>query len=191
MSEEQVQVEEVEREAESQQQGAPSAETKNTEATPSSEEHMIPKSRFDEINEKYKALSKQIESVEKEKAAAEKEALAEQGKYRELWEEAQANLEKIQGELRQERHDALRRTIAQEAGYPDLWARIQGDDEDALRADMKALTDALPKPQAPNLNGSAGGGGKDKGAGFLGGIDPKEFAAIYGLSEKYVKGASN
>jgi hypothetical protein len=44
----------------------------------------IPKKRFDEVNEKYKAANKRLEEFEAAKAEAEKSKLEEEGKYQEL-----------------------------------------------------------------------------------------------------------
>lgn len=49
-------------------------------------EHMIPKSRFDEINSNYKTVKAQLDQILAEKAAAEKEAQEKQGKFQELYE---------------------------------------------------------------------------------------------------------
>ncbi|MEI2356064.1 hypothetical protein [Mesobacillus zeae] len=49
-------------------------------------EHMIPKSRFDEVNSSYKTAKEQLDKILAEKAAAEKKAQEEQGKFQELYE---------------------------------------------------------------------------------------------------------
>lgn len=176
-----------------QDSGATPAEAQNT-ATPAADsgaEHMIPKSRFDEINKRFKDLQKQVDAAERERKNAEEKALAEQGKYRELYEQAQAQLEQAQTQLQQEQRDARRREVAQKAGYPELWSRLQGDTPEELEADMQALIDAIPKPRAPELNGAAGNKAPTGGGGepsFLNGRTLQEFAARYGLRAEYLKG---
>lgn len=77
---------------------APSEATLNTEH--SSDNHtqsaggeskqqsdkFIPKSRFDEVNQRYKEVQAQLNEILDAKAAAEKQAQEEQGKFRELYE---------------------------------------------------------------------------------------------------------
>jgi hypothetical protein len=69
----------------------PSAETKNTEK--SADEIMIPKSRFDEVNAKYKEAKTGYESLIAEKEQAEVKSQEEQGKYQELYEKTTKDLD--------------------------------------------------------------------------------------------------
>ncbi|MBU5211065.1 hypothetical protein MHI39_20215 [Heyndrickxia sp. FSL K6-6286] len=62
----------------------PSDETKKTEEV--TKEHMIPKSRFDEVNQKYKDVQSQLDQLLTDKIAAETKAKEESGEYRELYE---------------------------------------------------------------------------------------------------------
>lgn len=72
-------------------------------------EHMIPKSRFDEVNSKFKSVQEQLDSLLAEKQQAEKQAKEEQGKFQELYEEASKNIDsyKSQAEQHSERVKAL------------------------------------------------------------------------------------
>lgn len=70
------------------------------EATPENKEAMIPKSRFDEVNSKYKEMAQKIAEFEKAQADAKAEAEAkeleakkEQGKFEELYINTQKELE--------------------------------------------------------------------------------------------------
>lgn len=164
-----------------QPEGAPAAAEK-TEETPDG--HMIPKTRFDEVNQKYRELKKQFDDIEKAKAQAEETALAEQGKYKELYEKSAAEMQALKSELEQERFNALRRQIAQDAGHPQLWNRISGDDETALKADMKALLDAMPKAAVASTGGASGSGGAPANSNLP--MPPEEFAALYGINPKFV-----
>ena len=75
-------------ESETLQQNAPAAAI-NTDNTP---EHMIPKSRFDEINNRLKQLEK--EKAESDRVANEfsRKTAEEQGKYKELYEQVNGKL---------------------------------------------------------------------------------------------------
>jgi hypothetical protein len=61
-----------------------SAETKNPDKV--DKEHMIPKSRFDEVNHRFKEAQSQLEQFTAEKEASEKKSAEEQGKFQELYE---------------------------------------------------------------------------------------------------------
>lgn len=58
-------------------------------------EIMIPKSRFDEVNEKYKQVQKQLEALLAEREEAEKKAKEEQGKFEELYRSTSEELDKF------------------------------------------------------------------------------------------------
>jgi chromosome segregation ATPase len=58
-----------------------SAETENTEGQ---QKHMIPKSRFDQVNEAYKTLQSELDSLKAKLTDDEKTRLAEQEEYRRL-----------------------------------------------------------------------------------------------------------
>ena len=73
--------------------------TKNTDnkdgQDKNSAEHMIPKSRFDEVNQKFKDLQAKLDEFTNEKSKAEKKAKEEQGKYEELYKTANEELGKF------------------------------------------------------------------------------------------------
>ena len=58
------------------------SESTSTEA----KAHMIPKTRFDEVNARYKDVQTKLDELLAQKAQAEKEAQEKQGKYQELYE---------------------------------------------------------------------------------------------------------
>ena len=62
------------------------AESKNTE-----QEHMIPKSRFDEVNQKYQDEAKRRAALEKQIEENQKKRLKEQEDYKALYEQADIN----------------------------------------------------------------------------------------------------
>ena len=90
---------------------------------------------------------KQQTAIDKAKADAEAAALAEQGKYKELFEKAQAEAKAAAEQLAQMERDQQRRDAAQAAGIPQLWQRLQGETAEALAEDAKALA-AMVQPAA-------------------------------------------
>jgi len=88
-----------------------------------------------------------LATADKAKADAEAAALVEQGKYKELYEKAQADAQANAAKLAQMEHDQLRRDAAQAAGIPQLWQRLQGETAEALAEDAKALAGQMaPAP---------------------------------------------
>jgi len=83
-----------------------SAETKNTVKDGSkTEEHMIPKTRFDEVNGKFKDLQKQLDALtaektqkEQEQSERERKAKEEQGKFEELYKQTSKDMDGIKGQ---------------------------------------------------------------------------------------------
>ena len=80
-------------------------------------EHMIPKSRFDEVNQKFKDLQAKLDEFTNEKAKAdaerqkaEKKAKEEQGKYEELYKATSDEL----GKFKDEHKNASQRVTQQE-----------------------------------------------------------------------------
>ena len=141
-----------------EQQGAPAAEPQNTDTTA---EHMIPKSRFDEVNKELKALRKQAEDAQKAREKAEAESAAEQGKYRELWEAEQKKVADYEAKVKALEMSQIRAKIAAEFELPAALAdRLAGEDEEELRADAERLAELLQpgKPKPPNLDNGAGSG---------------------------------
>lgn len=85
-----------------------SAGTQNADnqSQPKNNEVMIPKARFDEVNNKYKETANQLKELQKQLQAfqeaqkqAEIEAQKEQGKYRELYEGLNSEYESLKGTL--------------------------------------------------------------------------------------------
>lgn len=87
----------------------------------------VPYERLQAVIKERNALKKQIEDAEKAQAAAEKERLAEAGKYKELYEQAQADksnaetrLAEIERERQRERREMALRTAAAQHKPPVL-----------------------------------------------------------------------
>jgi hypothetical protein len=64
-------------------------------------ENFIPKSRFDEVNNKYKQLQEQIDAFNKEKEQAELENKKKQGKFEELYTNTSQELENTKQQFEQ------------------------------------------------------------------------------------------
>lgn len=62
-----------------------SDETQNTDSAQQNE-HMIPKSRFDEVNQKYKELQTTVNKLASDKEEADRKAKEEAGEYKTLYE---------------------------------------------------------------------------------------------------------
>lgn len=150
--------------------------------TPTAEpEHLIPKSRFDQVNDELKKLKAAQEKAEKERQAAERKSLEEQNQYKELYEKALAGQAAAETRAAAVAHDALRQRIANTAGQPDLWDRLRGETEEELKADMEALLKLIPKPTAPTLNGGAGGGDRGRPTNAPSAAEIREQAARLGV----------
>ena len=134
-----------------------------------------------------RAERKAQESAKKAATDAEAKALAEQGKFKELYEKALAEASAAQERAKALELATLKRDIAARIGLPaGLAARLQGDDEAAIEADAKAMLELLPKPAAPNINAASGTGGVQPGTQLYGGLTEQEFASIYGVDPKYL-----
>lgn len=167
------------------EQPTPPAEAKNTDTPPA--EHMIPKTRFDEVNSQLKELRTQFEEQEKARQKAETDAAKEQGKFKELYEKAQAELTERDEKLRGMELDAMRKQVAADAGLPATFAdRIRGNTQEEMAEDAKGLLAALPKPAAPNTNSSSGPGARPV-PGQRTEAEKQAFAAIYGVNPAHVQ----
>ena len=107
-----------------------------------------------------KAKAQAEKQTEAARLEAERKAAEEQGEYKKLYDaEVQART-KAEQEAATERRERLLDRIATEHKLPDaLRGRLQGDDEEALRADAEALAKLMAPatPNAPNLDATARG----------------------------------
>ena len=142
----------------------PSSQTKNSD-------HMIPKSRFDEINNRYRALEKEMEALRQSQQEREAEAqqqrekeMAEQNRYKELYEGAQAEIEKLkalQGEVTRYREGFESTVQSRLDQIPEDKKHLVPEFDDPIRLSAwldKAMPDlvARGKPQPPPLDGGSG-----------------------------------
>lgn len=123
--------------------------------------------------ERAKATIEKLRGFEKEARAAQKKLEAYEKAERERKDAELSETEKLkrelaaaQAQLKASQLDNMKRTIAAAVGLPaPLAARLQGDDEETLKADALALLESLPKaePKKPTLpvtnpGNNAGGG---------------------------------
>ncbi len=119
--------------------------------------------------------------------AAQAQALAEQGKYEELYKATQAQLADAQRAAADAQHAIMRRDVAAKVNLPaPLIDRLRGETFEELEDDAKALLAALPKPSAPNINGAAGNG-RTPGTAAMSEEDIKELAAVLNVNPKYLR----
>lgn len=80
----------------------PSAGTKNTDTQEKQQpqEVMIPKSRFDEVNNKYKEVQAKLDALLNEKAEAERKAAEQKGEFEKLYKETSKELEETQAKYK-------------------------------------------------------------------------------------------
>lgn len=169
-----------------QESGQSSAETKNTE------DHMIPKARFDEINERLKAAEKRANAAEKAAQKAQEEKLKEQNDYKALYEQTLEQLNKI-------------KPLADKTGvYQETLDTVLNAQINEIPEDMRSLipdelsTDQklawisrnktlLTKPVGPDIGAGVRGSGNGSQAKPLEG-DEKATAKSFGMSdEEYTK----
>lgn len=132
-----------------------------------------------------RAEAKAQETAQKATQEAEAKALAEQGKFKELYEKLQADNAAATQRIKDMEMTSLRRDVASKLGLPaGLADRLRGDTAEALEADAKALLEAMPKAAAPNINASAGSGLTDA---QITKAQANELAAIYGVNPKYLQ----
>jgi len=167
-----------------QPEAAASAATKNT-ATATTE-HMIPKSRFDAINDELKQLRAEQTKAGKAQADAERKAAEEQGKFKELYEKALTEAETERNARQTSELATLKNSVARAVGLPEKLAlRLQGATAEEITADAKSILAELPKPAAPNINSGAGVGSAPV-AGQMSTEQRIEMAAIYGVNPNYL-----
>lgn len=161
-------------------------------------EHMIPKSRFDEVNEERRKLQDEIAAIRaNEKAEAERQ-LAEQNKYKELADVRAADLEKARTDLAKSQAElgkisAYEKTLAevlaaQVAALPEEKRGLVPDElSTAQKLSWLAKNAAILKaPQAPNIGAGVRGGTEATTVN----LSPEEmaFAQRFGMNpEEYQK----
>jgi hypothetical protein len=96
--------------------------------------------------------------AQKAREEAEAKALAEQGKYKELFEKQQADLRTAADRVKALELQTLRNNVATKVGLPAAFVdRLRGETEAEIEADAKSILAIIPKPTAPNINANSGG----------------------------------
>lgn len=149
------------------------------EATPDAAEntdsqgHMIPKSRFDEINERMKAAETALREATEKREKEEEERKRKQGEYESLYEEAKGKLGEMTPKLEtlQERVQALEAAItanndARMERIPEPMRKLVPKDlmtPEELSKWLDENQEVLVKPSAPDVDaGVRGERGKTK-----------------------------
>lgn len=135
--------------ANKEENGNPAAEPKNTE-------HMIPKSRFDEVNERAKKAEAELAALKQAEKEAEDKRLADQQQYKELAEKREAELEELRAQTEADKKAAEEQAktakyeadvIAEAAKLnfhdPKEAVALLGEVEDVAKA-VKELAEAKP-----------------------------------------------
>ncbi len=121
---------------------APAADKGEPTFTPAQVEAIIK----DRLNRQKASLDA---AADKARQDAEAVTLAEQGKYKDLYEQAEAARKQAEGQVATAARALLIARLATAANLPgELWSRVQGEDEDAIKADIAALA-ALVKSATP------------------------------------------
>lgn len=136
-----------------------------------------------------KAAQDELTTLKAAQAEAEQKALAERGEYQKLYESekaARAALEQSMADmtnrLKAQELAALRQRVAAEKGLPaPLAERLQGETADELAADAETLLAAIPRPNAPSLNGGA-----RPGVGALSTDEAKQIAGRFNINPRYL-----
>ena len=166
--------------------GDPSTGTQNTE-------HMIPKSRFDEVNTKMKEFEKELKASKKALEDAQNDRLKEKEEYKELYEKSIKELNELKPIAEQvttwkETMEAL--FEAQKAEIPEeMHSLIPEEMSVKQKLDWIAKNKALLlKPTAPNIGagerGSSGGGDAEVTQGL------RNAASAFGLTDEQLKSAA-
>jgi hypothetical protein len=122
----------------------------------------------------------------KAQADAEAKVLAEQGKYKELYDKQQAELQTAQAEAKAAATKLLQRDVAAKVNLPlPLAERLRGETADEMEADANTLLAAMPKPAAPNINANSGAGGAPA-VGQMSDAEKRELAARLNVNPKYM-----
>lgn len=120
-----------------EKKGSPASdETKKTDKK--EEELTIPKTRFDEVNQKAKELEAKLAEIEKEKKEAEKKKLEEEGKIKELLEMTKSENDKLK--IEGLKRDLIQEAIISKKLHPKLSKMVTGSTEEEIK---KSLEEAI------------------------------------------------
>lgn len=134
------------------------AEAQQAATVDPSQELELTRAALKKANNEAAKYRKAAELAENEKKAREDAEMSEMDKLK-------RQVQEYEAQLAQTQREALQRKIARELELPDVLAlRIQGEDEDAMREDAKALAATLPKkPTAATLSATNPSNGQPAG----------------------------
>lgn len=170
----------------------PSAQPPAAVNTPDSgAEPMIPKSRFDEVNKKLKQIETDMAKAQKEREQAEAAALAEQGKFKELYETVNGELQTIRPY--KERYESMieqvkANNVKRIESYPEDRRSLVPDFDDPLKLQDWLNTNEkhLAKVPAPDLNGGSANRTQASNPNAPSLAQIKEQAVRYGVDVKHL-----
>lgn len=151
------------------------------------QEHMIPKSRFDEVNNANKELKARLDTVEKEQKEATEKRLKEQGQFKQLAEERGEKIAELEvkAKLAEDYEKALTAYIeSQIAEIPDNLKSLVPKELTILQQLnwLTANKANLLKPSGLEQGAGERGGGAGKKVELT--ADQKKAAKALGLSEE-------
>jgi ribonucleoside-triphosphate reductase len=167
-----------------------SAVTKNSDNS-----HMIPKTRFDEVNNRSKELEKELAAVKEALNKAQTSRLEEQEQYKELYEKTASELSEIKPIA--EQISVYKKTVgtlleAQVAEIPEeMRSLIPEELGDVQKLNWIARNRTLlMKPAGPDIGAGNRGSGSSTGTEIT--PEEKEVANAFGITaEEYLKYSDN
>jgi len=184
-------IEEQETEVENTEETEEESSTAESEKT----EHMIPKSRFDEVNSRLRALEKEQKEKDRERREAEERRLRDQDQYKELATKQDEELARLRpiAERYDESQQALERILAAEiAALPESKKKLVPKSLSPVeQLDWLAENkDELVKQTAPETGAGKRGTENIKAAELTN--EEKEVARRFGMNpEEYAKFKQN
>ena len=105
-------------------------------------------------------------AIQDAKDEAERQKLAEEGKFKALYEAEKQARENLEQERQAERLHTTKQSLLLEAGYPadklaDVLGFITGDDEETVKASVERFKSVAP-PTPAYVDPAAGGGGRQQ-----------------------------
>lgn len=123
-------------EKENQDTKTPPEKTDGSENTDKKqEEHMIPKERFDAVNNRAKEAEAKLAALEAAKAEEEKKAMEEKGKFKELYEKEQAQKAKLEIEVL--KRDLISEAITSKKLHPRLTKLVTGTTKEEIEKSIE------------------------------------------------------
>lgn len=120
-------------------------DTGPAESFPTSWEEVFKHARFRELNQAKQSAEQRLKEIEAKEKETNDKALAEQNRWKELY-------ENIQKELSAEKLGSLRLKVATSKGLPlELVERLRGDTEDEIAKDADGLLALIKEPQSRGL----------------------------------------